>query len=106
MAGSAGTGAGLVTGDWKTGIGAALLVRGARAYGAKVDEKIAKQVAELLIADDPRKIEQAVKLAAGNPQVAKAIEGMQRFMSAAVKGATVVNSRPPTQIDVGRPATP
>lgn len=106
LAGSAGTGAGLITGDWKTGIGAALLVRGSRAYGAKVDEKIAKQVAELLIADDPRKIEQAVKLAAGNPQAAKAIEGMQRFMSAAVKGATVVGTRPPTQIDVGRPATP
>lgn len=80
LAGSAGAGAGFLTGDWQTGITTALLVRGARAMGSRVDENLAKRVADLLLSDDPKQLEKAVQMAAKNPSVAKAVRGMTDFL--------------------------
>lgn len=93
MAGAAGAGAGYLTGDWKTGISTALLVRGARAYGAKVDETMAKNMANMLLSDDPQKIKMAIAVASRNPKAMGVLTGIQKFMAANVPVATVAGSR-------------
>lgn len=110
MAGTAGAGAGFLTGDWKTGVTTALLVRGGRAMGARVDEKMAKRIAELLLSEDPADLQKATQLAAKNPNVQKAIRGMTDVIDSggSIYGgeaaAEMVAPRKPLEITVGRPA--
>lgn len=85
MAGAAGAGAGYLTGDWKAGIGTAMLVRGARAYGTKVDETMAKNIAQLLLSDDPVKLRAAIQAGARNPKALEAIAAMQKFIGSTVR---------------------
>ncbi|RWM91996.1 MAG: hypothetical protein EOR86_23175 [Mesorhizobium sp.] len=97
MATAAGTGAGYVTGDWKTGLTTGLLVRGARAYGAKVDESMAKGIASLLLSNDPQRIKIAIAVASRSPKGLETVSAMQRFLASTAQGAALAGSRTPSQ---------
>lgn len=102
LAGGAGVGIGALTGDWKTALTTGLLVRGARAAGAKIDQNVMKNVAEMLVSDDPKLIERAVKMAAKNPNIAKAIDGVSRVIGAAARSGPSIagRERKPLEITV------
>jgi hypothetical protein len=88
LAGAVGAGTGYMTGDWKTGLASALVVRGARAAGTKVDTTLAKTMADLLLSDDPKKINIAVQLAAKSPKALATIKYLRRgLMSLGPVGA-------------------
>lgn len=97
MATAAGTGAGYVTGDWKTGLTTGLLVRGARAYGAKVDESMAKGIASLLLSNDPQRIKMAIAVASRSPKGLETVSAMQRFLASTAQGSALAGSRTPAQ---------
>lgn len=110
MAAGAGTAAGYITGDWKTGLTTGLLVRGARAYGAHVDENMAKNIAGLLLSDDPRKMKLAIQMAAKNPKYLQAVTAIERFVGSGLRGAIPSQTGPRygdsnrLEITVDRPA--
>jgi hypothetical protein len=93
MAGAAGAGVGAVTGDWKSGLTTALLVRGARAYGTKIDETMAKSIARMLLSDDPQQIKTAISVAGRNQKALETIDAMQKFIAASTRGGAMAGSR-------------
>ncbi|TIQ35986.1 MAG: hypothetical protein E5X48_11210 [Mesorhizobium sp.] len=97
MATAAGTGAGYVTGDWKAGLTTGLLVRGARAYGAKVDEGMAKSIAAMLLSENPQNIRMAISAASRSPRGMETLTAMQKFLASATMGAGLAGSRAPAQ---------
>jgi hypothetical protein len=92
--GTVGVGTGLYTGDWKSGVGAAILTGLARRGGAKIDERITKNVAQLLLSDDPAAIQKAVTLASTSSKAAAALEAIQTALSVSVRATQNVTSRP------------
>lgn len=94
LAGGAGIGTTALTGDWKSGLTAAILTGLARRGGQKIDERITKRVAELLLADDPQKLKQAVILATNSPRAAKAVEAIRGGMIAGMAAIGQVSTRP------------
>lgn len=106
LAGGAGLGATAFTGDWKSGLGVGILTGLARRYGAKVDERVTKRVAELLLSDDPQALKKAVTLASNSPKASAALEAIQSALSSALKGAGQTSTRPerkPLEITVTEP---
>lgn len=93
-AGMAGTGAGVFTGDWKKGIGAAIITGIVRKYGGRVDDRMSKQIAQLLLSEDPTALQRAAMMAASNPVAAQAVEDIQSAIGAALRGAGADVSRP------------
>jgi hypothetical protein len=93
MAGAAGAGVGYATGDWKAGLTTGLLVRGARAYGTKIDESMAKSMAGLLLADDPQKVKMAIAAASRNPKAMETVAAMQKFIASTARGAVVSSTQ-------------
>jgi hypothetical protein len=81
LAGSAGVGTGLYTGDWKTGLAAGLVAAAGRRYSGAQNVKITKRVAELLLSDDPQDIQRLVTLASQNKQAARAVTLMQDIVA-------------------------
>jgi hypothetical protein len=109
LAGGVGGGTTLLTGDWKKGITAAVLTGLARRGGAKIDERITKRVAELLLSDDPKAIQQAVTIASNSPKAAAAVQAIQNALSMAMKGMGNIAGRPksengPLELTVTKPA--
>lgn len=94
LAGGVGGGTALFTGDYKKGITAALLTTVARRAGASVDEKVTKRIAQLLLSDDPKAIQQAVTIASNSPKAAAAVKAIQTALSTAVKAGGNVAARP------------
>jgi hypothetical protein len=92
MAGAAGAGVGYATGDWKAGLTTGLLVRGARAYGAKVDETMAKTMAKFLLSDDPQQIKMAIAAASRNQKAMDTVSAMQKFIGSTMRGAAVLGT--------------
>jgi hypothetical protein len=104
--GLAGVGTGVFTGDWRKGIGAAAVAGLARKYGMKVDQTMAKQMAKLLLSDNPTALNRAAKMAAANPKAAQAVENLQKLIGLATRGIAdtqIAPARQPLQITVGRP---
>lgn len=69
---------------------------GARAVGKRINTNVMKQTAKLLMSDDPKKIEQAMKLAARSPQHMAAVDAITKLaapfynaMSAEAAGAAI-----------------
>ena len=58
------------------GAAAGLARAGARIANAKVDERVMKKVAEMLISEDPAVIEKAIRQAAFSPQYLAAVEAI------------------------------
>lgn len=94
LAGGAGVGATALTGDWKQGLTAAVLTGLARRGGARIDEKVTKRVAELLLSDDPAALQKAVTLASTSPKASAALNAIQTALSSALKGIGQVTTRP------------
>lgn len=104
LAGGTGVGATMLTGDWKQGLGAAVLTGLARKGGAKIDERITKQIAQMLLSDDPKMLQRAVTMASKNPQASKALDAIYRGVDAALKSVGNVSGRKPLEITVTEPA--
>lgn len=89
------TGAGLggatwmFTGDINSGVMASLAGAGTRMAGRKINERVMKETAELLLSNDPKKIERAIKMAARSPQHMAAIDAMSKLVQGASRGAIV-----------------
>lgn len=93
--GLAGGATGWYTGDIKSGMIAAAVVGLARKGGAKVDAKVTKKVAELLLKDDPKALQQAVLMATTNPTTKAAISSIQNALAAITRGGAI--SQPGTE---------
>lgn len=105
--GVAGTGAALYTGDWTQGLTIGVLAGMAKRYSAKVDDRVTKRIAELLLSDNPKALKQAVTLAANSQKASAALDAIQMAISSAIKGAgnaTVRPERKPLEITVTEPA--
>ncbi|UVK39926.1 hypothetical protein LHFGNBLO_001341 [Mesorhizobium sp. AR10] len=97
MASAAGGAAGFATGDWKAGLTTGLLVRGARAYGSKIDESMAKSMAGLLLSDNPNNIKMAIAAAGRNQKALDTVSAMEKFIASTTRGAIIAGSRAQTQ---------
>lgn len=105
--GAAGTGTALYTGDWRQGLTVGVLAGLAKRYAGKVDERVTKRVAELLLSDDPQALKKAVTLASNSQKASVALTAIQNALSAAVKGlgqAAVRPERQPLEVTVTQPA--
>lgn len=102
--GLVGTGTSLYTGDMSQGFTAGVLYGLARKGGAKVDERVTKRVAELLLSDDPKALERAVRLASNSPKAAAAIEAIQTALASATRAIALdagrTQTRQPLEITV------
>jgi hypothetical protein len=98
-----------MTGDWKKSLGSAIVAGLVRKGGAKVDERMTKQIAQLLLSNDPTALQRAATMAARNPQAAAAVEAIQSVIGSVVKGVTLDQARRPTELTVhearGEPET-
>jgi hypothetical protein len=103
--GSAGTYS-LYTGDMSAMIYASLLF-GARAGKGKIDQKVAKQVAELLASNDPRKLQNGLKIVSRNSKFLDALRNadasLARIGAQQSSGAMVPQGALPSRADEQRP---
>ncbi|TPN58633.1 hypothetical protein FJ976_01615 [Mesorhizobium sp. B1-1-9] len=86
-----GAGAGYTFGgqDWKGATGGALLAAGAR-YGSKqIDQRVMQQVAKMLVSDNPKVIEAAVKQATASPTFMRALENLSDVLAVPARGGAV-----------------
>lgn len=104
--GAVSVGTGAYTGDWRQGLTSGILWGIVRRGGAKVDERVTKRVAELLISDDPKALQKAVTLASNSPKAAAALEAIQGAISSTVKSIGQSATRPerkPLEVTVTQP---
>lgn len=88
-AGVLGGGAWWYTGDFNTGIATAALAQGARMAGRRIDGNVMTQTAKLLMSNDPKLIEKAVRNATMSPQHMAALDAMLKLAAGAARGANV-----------------
>lgn len=93
---------GLFTGDWKKGIIYGAIAGLTRKYTGHVNDQMTKQIAKLLLSDDPTALQRAVTMAARNPKAAAAVEAIQTAIGSAFRGLgdTQAAPRQPLQITV------
>lgn len=90
----AGTGAQMLTGDWKKSLPTAIITGIVRKYGGRVDDRMTKQIAQLLLSDDPTALQRATTMAANNPQAAAAVDAIQTAIGSVLRGAGTEIARP------------
>lgn len=78
-----------LTGDWQGALGGAAVARGVRHMGQRIDNNVMQAVAKMLTADNPKALQQAVKLAGERPQYMQALELYSRALGAPVRGLAV-----------------
>lgn len=66
-----------IGGDWQSAGMGALLARGARMAGTRIDQNVARRVGEMLASSDPKVVEKAVTMAAKQPAIMNAIKAME-----------------------------
>lgn len=104
--GAIGGGTALYTGDWTQGLTVGVLAGLAKRYGGKVDDRVTKRVAELLLSDDPQALKKAVMLAKNSQKASAALTAIQTALSGALKGAGQSATRPerkPLEVTVTQP---
>lgn len=104
--GAIGGGTALYTGDWMQGLTVGVLAGLAKRYSSKVDDRVTKRVAELLLSNDPQALKQAVTLAKNSQKASAALDAIQGALSGALKGTGNVATRPerkPLEITVTQP---
>lgn len=104
--GAVGGGTALYTGDWTQGLTVGVLAGLAKRYGGKVDDRVTKRVAELLLSDDPQALKKAVTLAKNSQKASAALNAIQTALSGALKGSGNLATRPerkPLEITVTQP---
>jgi hypothetical protein len=90
-----GGGAGFaLSGDWQGAAAGAVVAKGGRYLGQKVDAKVMEEVAKLLTADNPQALQRAVVNAAASPKWMAALDQLEVALETPVRGAlTSVVSR-------------
>lgn len=73
------------TGDLNKGVIAAATLKGLKYGGQKIDQRVLKSVAELLLSDDPTKIKQIQKLASASPQYLAAVQAVTKSLEMAAR---------------------
>jgi hypothetical protein len=112
VSGSVGSGVGaggatfMMTGDWKKTFAATAIAGLTRRYGLRADATMTKQIAQLLLSNDPTALQRAATMAARNPVAAEAVEAIQSAIGLAVKGAGIDQARPPLEITATTPRGP
>lgn len=90
-AGAVGTGVGLATGDWQSGLTvgalAGLGMNALKAGGKRVDENVMRMVAEALLSPDPKMLDRAIKNATLSQQHMNALDALMRGLSLTGRGA-------------------
>ncbi|MEP0150013.1 hypothetical protein [Roseibium sp.] len=92
LAGGAGGAASIATGDPRYvgfAVAGALARSGMKLVNAKVDERVMKKVAEMLISEDPKVIERAIRQAAFSPQYLAAVDAISEAAGLLSRGAVV-----------------
>lgn len=77
-AGAIGGGTWVWTGDWQKGVAAGALTAGVRAGSKKINERVLRETARLLLSDDPKLIEKAVRNASVSPQHMAALDALTK----------------------------
>lgn len=77
------------TGDMDSGVKAALAGAAARAGARKINARVMRETARMLMSDDPRIIRRAIKLAARSPQHMAAVDAVTHIAGGAMRGLTV-----------------
>lgn len=72
--GLGGVAGGIYTGDWTGALGGAVLARGARYAGERVDAKVMEELAKLLTSKDPAALQRAISQASLSPKWMRAVE--------------------------------
>lgn len=85
----AGGGFAVTGGDWKGALGGAALARGARNLTQRADSKVMERVAQLLVQDNPKSIEAAVKYAAQSPTYMQALEQWGMLLASPARGTAL-----------------
>lgn len=85
----AGGGLAVTGGDWRGAIGGAGLIRLARYGGSKINERTMKQVADILLSDDPKVLQDALEMGTLSPKKMQAIEDMSRALAIISRGAAI-----------------
>jgi hypothetical protein len=92
-AGILGAGTGLWTGDAGTGLNVATLAflgrRAAAMAGKKVDERVMKMVADMLMSADPAMVQKAINSAAMSKQHMDALDALMRALNTGARGAAL-----------------
>ncbi|MBO6901371.1 MAG: hypothetical protein JJ864_08495 [Rhizobiaceae bacterium] len=88
-AGLVGGGTWAWTGDYQTGISAAALTGAARMGARKLDERVLRHTAEMLLSDDPKIMERAIRSAASSPQYMAAVDALTRMVGITARGANI-----------------
>ena len=90
-AGAVGTGVGIATGDWQSGLTvgalAGLGMSALKAGGKRVDEKVMRMVAEALLSPDPKVLDRAIKNATLSQQHMEALDALMRGVASLSRGA-------------------
>ena len=101
-----GTASGLYTGDWQTAILTGLAAQAAKRGGTAMNDRVTKEIAKLLVADNPQAMKRAVQMASQSPAAAAALETIQTVLGSLARGVADSSARPerqPLEITVGRP---
>lgn len=90
-AGAVGTGVGLATGDWQSGLTVGALagigMKALKAGGKRVDETVMRKVAEALLSSDPKMLDRAIKTASASQKQMDVIEALMRGVATVSRGA-------------------
>lgn len=92
-AGALGTGVGMATGDWQSGLTVGLLAKagmsGLKAAGKRVDEQVMRRVAETLLSGDPALLERAIHNASLSQAHMDALEAIMRGLAITSRGVAL-----------------
>lgn len=88
--GLGGVGGFTLTGDWQGALGGAVLTKGARYAGEKIDARVMEQLAKLLTSKDPADLSRAVQNAALSPKWLAAVQALNNNVAAT--GGTLTTS--------------
>lgn len=88
--GGTGLGTWYATGDWKTGIAAGLATKGARFAGQRIDAKVMRHVADVLLSDNPELIKRLAQNAAISKQHLAALDAITRIAQGGTSAGTSV----------------
>lgn len=92
-AGAVGTGVGLATGDWQSGVTVGVLANlgmsGLKAAGKRVDEQVMRRVAETLLSGDPKLLERAIHNASLSQAHMDALDAIMRGLAITSRGVAL-----------------
>lgn len=83
----AGSGALFTGGDWKGALVGAAVAKGGRYLGERADNQVMKEIAKMLVSDDPKLIQKAVMRATMDAKAMAAVKKMQQMLETSAKGA-------------------